>query len=77
MCTVLWQVINKGFQREPLDQSLPGSHWCVETALLQALCWVISVPPFHRSSFNTEICPNFYKIMCYVFLPKVPVRVDP
>lgn len=74
MGTVLWQVINREFQREPLDQSLPGSHCCVEIALLQAFCWVISVPLFHRSSFNTEICPIFYKIMC---LPKVPVSVDP
>lgn len=77
MGTALWQVINKEFQREPLDQSLQGSHWYVENALLQALCWMISVPPFHKTSFNTEICPIFYKIMCYVYLPKVRVHVDP
>lgn len=77
MGTALWQVINKEFQRKPLDQSLPGSHWCVEIALLEVLCWMIPVPAFHKSSFNAEICPIFYKIMCYMYLPKVLVHVDP
>lgn len=55
MGTILWWMINNELQREALEQSLPGSHWCIEIARFTSRnCSLLGdfCSPLHKSSLT-------------------------